>query len=165
MDLSKRPAAIRILLVDDHRSVLWGLAKLIESAAGLELVATCSCVDSAAAALRQQVENFSQFYDIGGTLSADQEIVVPAKLYDEILYIVREGLSNIRRHTAARRASVTLRREAGRLRIEIANDNAAEGLAPFHPRSIAERARELGGRVAVELRPGRESVVAVQVPF
>jgi signal transduction histidine kinase len=115
--------------------------------------------------LRQQVENFSQFYDIGGTLSADQEIVVPAKLYDEILYIVREGLSNIRRHTAARRASVTLRREAGRLRIEIANDNAAEGLAPFHPRSIAERARELGGRVAVELRPGRESVVAVQVPF
>lgn len=54
MDLSKRPAAIRILLVDDHRSVLWGLAKLIESAAGLELVATCSCVDSAAAALRER---------------------------------------------------------------------------------------------------------------
>lgn len=48
-------AAIRILLVDDHRSVLWGLAKLIESAgAGLELVGTSNSLAEAAAALRER---------------------------------------------------------------------------------------------------------------
>ena len=35
---------IRVLLVDDHRSVLWGLAKLIESARPtLELAAVATC--------------------------------------------------------------------------------------------------------------------------
>lgn len=44
--------AIRVLLVDDHRSVLWGLAKLIESAGAppLQLVATASSGAEALAA-------------------------------------------------------------------------------------------------------------------
>jgi two-component system nitrate/nitrite response regulator NarL len=45
------PAAIRVLLVDDHRSMLWGLGKLIESAAPeLELVAMAASRDEALAA-------------------------------------------------------------------------------------------------------------------
>lgn len=44
----------RILVVDDHRSVLWGLAKLIESAGPpLELVATASSTAYALAALQK----------------------------------------------------------------------------------------------------------------
>jgi two-component system, NarL family, nitrate/nitrite response regulator NarL len=35
-------APIRIVLVDDHRSVLWGLSKLIESSARMQLVATAT---------------------------------------------------------------------------------------------------------------------------
>jgi two-component system, NarL family, nitrate/nitrite response regulator NarL len=41
-------APIRIALVDDHRSVLWGLEKLIESAAPrMQLVAKATCHDEA----------------------------------------------------------------------------------------------------------------------
>ena len=44
----------RVLIVDDHRSVLWGLAKLIDSAGPpLELVATASSAADALAALRE----------------------------------------------------------------------------------------------------------------
>src|SRR5262245_28392924 len=42
---------VKVLVVDDHRSVLWGLAKLIESASGeLELAGTASSADEARAA-------------------------------------------------------------------------------------------------------------------
>lgn len=45
---------IRVLLVDDHRSVLWGLRKLIESAGPpLQLAATAGCAAEALAAARQ----------------------------------------------------------------------------------------------------------------
>jgi two-component system, NarL family, nitrate/nitrite response regulator NarL len=45
---------IRVLLVDDHRSVLWGLAKLIESARPhLELVELATCHREALAAVEK----------------------------------------------------------------------------------------------------------------
>jgi DNA-binding NarL/FixJ family response regulator len=41
---------IRVLLVDDHRTVLWGLVKLVESAGpAFEVVATASCCSEALA--------------------------------------------------------------------------------------------------------------------
>ena len=44
--------SIRVLLVDDHRSVLWGLTKLIESARPqLELVDVATCHSEALAAM------------------------------------------------------------------------------------------------------------------
>lgn len=46
--------SIRVLLVDDHRSVLWGLRKLVESAGPvLELAATAACAAEALAAAGQ----------------------------------------------------------------------------------------------------------------
>jgi DNA-binding NarL/FixJ family response regulator len=49
--VSARP--IRVLLVDDHRAVLWGLAKLVESAGpSLQLAATATCCADALAAAR-----------------------------------------------------------------------------------------------------------------
>jgi len=45
---------IRVLLVDDHKSVLWGLSKLIESARPqIELADTATCHRGALAAMKQ----------------------------------------------------------------------------------------------------------------
>ncbi len=47
-------SAIRVLLVDDHRSVLWGLRKLIESAGPpFEVAATAECASEALAAAKE----------------------------------------------------------------------------------------------------------------
>lgn len=48
------PRPISVLLVDDHRSVLWGLGKLVESASPhLELAGLATCQVEALAAIKQ----------------------------------------------------------------------------------------------------------------
>lgn len=114
--------------------------------------------------VREQVRRFSEFHKIDGSVLAEAELDVPAPLYDELIHVVREGLSNIRRHTLAARARVSVRSSPGMIIIEIANDSPPDTPA-FHPRSIAERVHELGGVVAISIRPPGETVVAVEIPF
>lgn len=48
------PQPIRVLVVDDHRAVLWGLARLIESASPqIELAGVATCQREAADAMQQ----------------------------------------------------------------------------------------------------------------
>jgi signal transduction histidine kinase len=91
---------------------------------------------------------------------------VSAPLQNEVIQIVREGLSNIRRHTCAERATINLREAQGRLFVELINDRAREAARrKFYPRSIGERATELGGRVNVRHGAGNRTVVAVELPL
>jgi signal transduction histidine kinase len=117
--------------------------------------------------MRFHVHRFSELYSIEASIVAPGEILVSSALYEEVIQIVREGLSNIRRHTRARRASVELRSADGTLFIEIVNDRgeATQDAPHFSPRSISERVRELGGRVAVGERSNGDTVVAVEIPL
>lgn len=123
--------------------------------------------DSLLSAVRRQAGKFSEFYGIDVQVEADGDIVVRGPLFEEVMHIVREGLSNIRRHTSAERVAISLRDDHGQLVVEFVNDNSNchNGSAEFFPRSISERARELGGRVDVEQRPGSCTAVTVQIPF
>ncbi len=117
--------------------------------------------------LRFQAHRFNELYAIETSVAAAAEIMVSSALYEEIVQLVREGLSNIRRHTKARRASVELHAAQGILRVEIANDRG-EAAAPrldFNPRSMSERARELGGHVTVGERSNGDTVVAIEIPL
>lgn len=116
--------------------------------------------------VRFHVHRFCELYPIEAAVVAPAEIQVSTALYEEMIQIVREGLSNIRRHTQARRASVELCSAHGTLRIEIVNDRGEGAAEPpeFNPRSISERARELGGHVVVGARSNGDTVVAVEVP-
>ena len=80
--------------------------------------------------------------------------------------IVCEGLANIHRHTPAKRAFVELRFKPDSLAIEIGNE-CAPAVPPiaFVPRSIAERARALGGTTTVELRERGHDIVRVAIPL
>jgi signal transduction histidine kinase len=115
-------------------------------------------------AIREQVGRFSEFHKIEVTLAAEEDFSVPASLRDELVNVVREALSNVRRHTLASRACVALRREAQDIFLQIANDGATEATS-FQPRSIAERVAELGGRVAVSFQAPSQTLVSVQVPL
>ncbi len=120
-------------------------------------------------AVRRQVERFTEFYGLNVKVGGDNDVVVPAHLSEEVMHIVREGLSNIRRHTVAEDAAINLREGKGRLVVEIIQSkerlNGHNGVVPFFPRSLNERARELGGRVNVERRPRGETAVLVEVPL
>jgi len=118
-------------------------------------------------AVRQQAEKFSEFYGIDAQVVADGELLVKPRMFDEIMYIVREGLSNVRRHTCASKVIIKLRTSDGHLLLEFVNDNSARGDDPpeFCPRSINERATELGGRVSVEERRDGCTAVTVEIPL
>jgi signal transduction histidine kinase len=117
-------------------------------------------------AVRSEARKFGALYGIEASVVAAGEISVPPPMQHEVIQMIREGLSNVRRHTTADRATIHLRQDEGKLLLEIINDSDGDGgnTCRFSPRSIGERATELGGRVRAERR-GRHTVVAVELPI
>jgi signal transduction histidine kinase len=88
----------------------------------------------------------------------------------EILRIVEEALHNAVRHAAAETVTVRLRGDADTLTVEVVDDGI--GFDPSDPElrshhlgltSMEERARELGGRLALSSGPGGGTVVRLEV--
>ena len=87
--------------------------------------------------------------------------------------IVQECVNNIVKHSAASRATVTIRREGARAVLTIGDNGkgfvpgsavAAEvGKGGFGLIGIGERARLLGGRVAIQSAPGSGTTVTVSI--
>lgn len=144
-----------------------GIGELRQYVGSLKKAGTKKPADSLLPAVRSQAKKFADFYGIEARVIAEGDIPVTAPMQHEIIQIVREGLSNIRRHTSAERATINLREGEGRLLLELINDKAGRtnGGRNFFPRSIGERAKELGGRVSVQHRSGNRTVVAVELPL
>jgi signal transduction histidine kinase len=152
--------------VDDlARMAAESIAELRRYVAGLRKQGPRTARESLLVAVRRQAEKFTEFYGIDVKVVADSDVRLKESMFDEVMNIVREGLANIRRHTSAQRALVNLRDEGARLVVEFINDRAPDPNAKqvFFPRSLNERAMELGGRVDVEHRDGRTKV-AVAIP-
>jgi signal transduction histidine kinase len=118
-------------------------------------------------AVRLQAQKFSDFYGIETRVLAESDVLVTSALHEEVIHIVREGLSNIRRHTRARRAIIRLRPNGQELLLELINDKAGHRTRrlPFTPRSISERVSELGGRLEIQHRHGARTVVSIHLPL
>ncbi|GAB3441825.1 histidine kinase [Massilia solisilvae] len=86
------------------------------------------------------------------------------RLAAEVIQIVREGLNNIGKHTAAREGVVRVRRADRKLSIEIDNVCAEGAVGPFVPHSIRQRAAVLGGQVHVH-RASSATAVCVEIPI
>lgn len=139
--------------IDDVRRVVYGLRPPSLDELGL------------AGALRQQAQRLS----VGGRAL---EIVVdapspmprlPAAVEVAAYRIAVEALTNVARHSAARRACVRLAVEAGELRVAVSDDGA--GGAPHWQAGVgltamAERAAEVGGRCTAGPSPGGGQVEA-----
>jgi signal transduction histidine kinase len=117
------------------------------------------------AALRRQADQALAAYGVEIGIDVDGALEFGDRLVAEVVQIVREGISNICRHTAARRGAVSLRCSGELLRIEISNEHGARQPLPFRPRSISERADALGG--AAFVREGRfnDTIVCVEIPL
>jgi signal transduction histidine kinase len=116
--------------------------------------------------VRTQAQKFAEFYGIDTQVIAQADIAVNTSLQTDVMHIVREGLSNIFRHTRAKRATIKVRKARGRLILELINDKAHQAARKkFYPRSIGERATQLGGRVSVRHGVGHRTVVAVELPL
>jgi signal transduction histidine kinase len=118
-------------------------------------------------AVRKQSERLGRFYGINVEVTSDISPALDGRLAAEAFQIISEGLSNVLRHTAAKRAFVTILCENSHLLLKIGNDVAPSenAVKEFMPRSINERAQMLGGSTFVEQRLGGQTVVHVTIPM
>ncbi len=116
------------------------------------------------AALQQQTDQVRTFYGIDITVDAATDLHINDRMTAEVLQIVREGLSNICRHTLAQCGALRLQRSAGWLHIQIENAGASAPVADFSPRSITERVASLGGQVRVQSDADGFTSVQIQIP-
>jgi signal transduction histidine kinase len=73
-------------------------------------------------------------------------------------------MSNIRKHTSARRGLIRLKCLNGWIKIRIENECPGDQVAEFMPRSIAERADALGGKACVEQGLCGTTIVHIEIP-
>lgn len=116
------------------------------------------------AAISRFVARFEDATGTKVTVVADGPVAIDPRLAGELFQMICEGLSNVRRHTQSRTATVRLARRDRLFIVQIENEGAT-GVYAFLPRSIAERATALGGCVGVRGLPNGGTVVEVEVPL
>jgi len=99
------------------------------------------------------------------------EILLASEEAGDVVAIVREALSNVQRHAAAKRAFVRLTVHGEALRLVIADDGHGFDARGRRTRqqhglsNIRDRATAMGGRVAVRSRPGIGTRIIVDLPL
>jgi len=122
--------------------------------------------DDLLSAVRRYVSQFQDNYGIAVRVETRNEINVNDRLAAELIQMVHEGLSNVRKHTEAASSLVSFESGGGRIVLRVENDNPdGRPAAPFVPRSITERAENLGGRARVEATPGGSTAIRVEIPL
>ncbi|NHZ33686.1 sensor histidine kinase [Massilia rubra] len=117
------------------------------------------------AALRRQAAQASSAYGVAIRIDAAPGLALGDRLGAEVLHIVREGISNVCRHTSAGSATVALRCAGATLRIDIINPHDGATPPRFQPRSLSERAVALGGAAVVREGGANETIVTVEIPL
>ncbi len=121
------------------------------------------------AALTQHLETLRDRYGITAeaTLGSEPETTPEAK---HALYrIAQESLHNIAKHSRARNVTLHLLSGPGTVTLTVADDGVgfdSQGTFPGHLGllSMRERAREVGGTLLVDSRPGQGSRIRATVP-
>lgn len=125
-----------------------------------------------AAALRGYLDTYAEQYGLS------IELTVAAGLDDpftpeagvQVLRVIQEALTNARQHGHARRVNVSVGRENGGARILVADDGCgfdpgAAGDGHYGLAIMRERMAQVGGRLAVDSRPGAGARVALDAPI
>ncbi len=124
-------------------------------------------------ALRRFLEAFQRMYGIQAELilSQDQTTTHLEPIAEvEMLRIIQEAFTNIRKHACANHVLVSLAAQSGELVVTIKDDGV--GFDAAKPASgqtyglylMSERAAEIGGRIEVQSVPGQGTRVLVAVP-
>ncbi len=118
-------------------------------------------------AVRSQAAKFAELHGIEVDVQANGLLPLPDRLAAELFQMIREGLSNVRRHTTARHAIIGLRCQDGQVWLQIENDSPPDAPMPPHfvPRSITERTAALGGQISVSRRADGQTTVQISIPL
>ncbi len=117
-------------------------------------------------AIHSQARRFAELFNFHVDVAVDCKTPIDRSLSAELVHMISEALSNVRRHTRSRSASIKLSSEVNMLVLAVRNAIAADDQppTPFTPRSLAERAATLGGYTSVQTEASG-TVVTIRVPL
>lgn len=117
-------------------------------------------------AVRRFCQKFQEASGIELELEVEGDVSLNDRLAAETFQLIAEGLSNIRRHARATRASLKIACNGGHLHLLLRND-VPEGheCAAFKPKSLSERTAALGGRIEVRRECGNITRIQIAIPM
>jgi len=109
---------------------------------------------------------------IGTQLTIESGLLLPASAELQLVRIIQESLTNVRKHSKATTARIDIRRRSGTFVVSIVDDgvgfNPAVRVRSEFPRfglsTMRERAEGIGGTFTIESVPGQGTTVRAQVP-
>ena len=118
-------------------------------------------------AITHQADRLFRFYGIQVDVIGTVDPNLSGKIAEAAFQIVKEGLSNILRHTDAKKAFVSIQSSDTHLTLEIGNEteNDTPSIELFKPKSIFERVSSLHGETIVKTNNDGYSVVRVIIPL
>lgn len=164
-----RTAEAREQLEDLARTVRETYADVREDMLGLQ---TVSLQDPLAAALRAYVEGWQDQSGITAELVVDEGFSLEPSEELQLVRIVQEALSNVRKHSKATTARIEMK-TAGEARTLVVEDDGT-GFRPasigpgrfprFGLSTMKQRADSIHARLAIESEPGRGTRVQLDLP-
>lgn len=121
-------------------------------------------------ALRQTLQKFEHQSGLRAELhSSGHGLPLPADHQIQVLHVVQEALSNVRKHARASRVLLKVQ-QAPVWRFEVSDDGAGFDPAAARPethvglRIMRERAARIGAAVQIDARPGGGTTLALTLP-
>jgi two-component system nitrate/nitrite sensor histidine kinase NarX len=123
--------------------------------------------------LREYLAEYRAHYGVHVELAGDGDsIEFSPEVNVQLLRIIQEALTNVRKHAGASRAWVRFGREGSLRRITVEDNGRGfdparlgrEGQQYFGLQIMRERAESIGGSLALDSRPGQGTRVVVRVP-
>ena len=130
--------------------------------------------------LTEHIERFRQQSGVTADLTiapAWQDEDLTPMVQVQVLRIMQEALTNIRKHAAAHQVNISLAVEEGQAHIQIKDDGRGFFLSRHLPRllgpvysshglcTMRDRTRALGGTFRIESSPGRGTRILVRLPL
>jgi len=98
-------------------------------------------------------------------------IQVQRDVHHQVVRVVQEALTNVRRHASSSRATVTLERHGGQAVVSVKDDGTgfdvnslASGQHHFGLKVMKTRAKRIGGRLSVDSAPGQGTAITLRWP-
>jgi signal transduction histidine kinase len=121
--------------------------------------------ESLVPSIRRFAEKFTIATGITISINTAPDLAINDRLAAELFQMVAEALSNIRRHTQATHAEISLTRHGNTVMLNIANKADDGSSSTFVPKSITERAGALGGRALVTRNEQNQTIVNIAIPL
>ncbi len=121
------------------------------------------------------LDKFERLSGIRVECHADRKVTdlrLPEMSEIQVMRVIQEALSNVRKHAGAKNVTLTLRARDGTLVAQVDDDGSGFDVRSagrrdwpqFGLQTMRERAEAIGGRFSVRSSPGRGTHVAIRVP-